>query len=91
MLTSILVGHQECIFLHGNLAEEVYIEQPLGFVVQGEFGLVCRLRHSLYDLKQSLELGLTVLAPWYRSLVLLEAHQITMFSIIIHPQGSASI
>ena len=41
------------VFLHGDLAEEVYIEQPPGFVAQGEFGLVCRLCRSLYDLKQS--------------------------------------
>ena len=40
-------------FLHGDHAEEVYKEQPLGFVAQGESGLVCRLRHSLYGLKQS--------------------------------------
>ena len=26
--------------LHGDLAEEVYMEQPLGYVAQGEFGLV---------------------------------------------------
>ena len=44
-------------FLHGDLAEEVYLEQPLGFVAQGEFGLVCRLRLSLYGLKQS--------PPWF--------------------------
>ena len=40
-------------FLHGDLAKEVYMEQPLGFVAQRESGLVCRLRHSLYGLKQS--------------------------------------
>ena len=41
------------VFLHGDLAEEVYMEQPPGFVAQGEFGLVCRLRRSLYDSKKS--------------------------------------
>ena len=41
------------VFLHGDLAEEVYMEQPPNFVAQGESGLICRLHHSLYGFKQS--------------------------------------
>ena len=41
------------VFFHGDLAEEVYMEQPPEFVAHGESGLVCRLHRSLYDLKQS--------------------------------------
>jgi len=41
-------------FLNGDLQEEIYMEQPFGFVAREEsFGLVCRLRKSLYGLKQS--------------------------------------
>ena len=40
-------------FLHNDLAKEVYIEQPPGFVAQGESGLVGKLCRSLYCLKQS--------------------------------------
>ena len=40
-------------FLHSDLAEEVYMEQIPNFVAHGESGLVCKLRCSLYGLKQS--------------------------------------
>jgi len=41
-------------FLNGDLEEEIYMEQPPGFVAQAESsGLVCHLRKSLYGLKQS--------------------------------------
>ena len=38
-------------FLHGDLQEEVYMEQPSGFFAQGKIGRVYRLRKSLYGLK----------------------------------------
>ena len=41
------------VFLHSDLAEEVYIQQPPGCVAQGESSFVCKLRRSLYGLKQS--------------------------------------
>jgi len=41
------------VFLHGDLEEEVYMEQPLGFVAQREYSLVCKLRWPLHGLKES--------------------------------------
>jgi len=39
------------VFLHGDLHEEVYMEQPPGYVDQTHLNLVCRLKKVLYDLK----------------------------------------
>lgn len=30
-------------FLHGNLEEMIFVEQPIGFVKRGEKNLVCQL------------------------------------------------
>ncbi len=40
-------------FLHGDLQEEVYMEQPPGYVDQTHLNLICRLKKALYSLKQS--------------------------------------
>jgi hypothetical protein len=42
------------VFLHGDLHEEVYMEQPSGYVDQTHPNLVCRLKKTLYSLKQTL-------------------------------------
>ena len=40
-------------FLHGDLEETIFMEQPEGFIKKGEEGKVCQLKKSLYGLKQS--------------------------------------
>jgi hypothetical protein len=39
-------------FLHGDISEDIYMEQPQGFMQDSS--LVCRLKKSLYGLKQAL-------------------------------------
>ena len=39
--------------LHGDLEEEIYMKQPKGFIVKGKKALVCNLKKSLYNVKQS--------------------------------------
>lgn len=40
-------------YLHGNLEEEIYMEQPEGFVKKGSEHKVCRLNKAIYGLKQA--------------------------------------
>ena len=40
-------------FLNGKVDEEIYMEQPDGYVIAGKENLVCWLRKFLYGLKQS--------------------------------------
>ena len=40
-------------FLNGVLKEEIYMEQPQGFIMSGQETRVCRLKKALYGLKQA--------------------------------------
>ena len=51
------------VFLHSDLQKEVHMKQPLGFVAQGEIRRVCRLRKSLYGLKQSRRVWFSKFSP----------------------------
>jgi len=48
-------------FMNGELEEEVYIEQPKGFLLTDKEGYVCRLKKELYGLKHAPR-------PWYSRL-----------------------
>ena len=40
-------------FLNGEVEEEIYVEQPEGFIKPGDENLVCRLNKGLYGTKQA--------------------------------------
>ena len=40
-------------FLNGNFEEEIYMMQPEGFITKNQGHIVCKLKRSIYGLKQA--------------------------------------
>ena len=40
-------------FLNGNLEEDVYMDQSVGFAEEGKEHMMCKLKRSIYELKQA--------------------------------------
>ena len=39
------------IFLNGDLEENIYMDQPMWFLVEGKEHMVCKLEKPIYNLK----------------------------------------
>jgi hypothetical protein len=55
-------------FLNGELEEDIYMDQPQGFVQDGKEHMVCKLKKSLYGLKQSPR-------AWYQHIDMFFSHE----------------
>ena len=55
-------------FLNGELEEEIFMKQPEGFIEEGKEEMVCKLKRSIYGLKQSARCWNTELDQKLRSL-----------------------
>jgi hypothetical protein len=42
-------------FLHGELEEEIYMDQLVGFIVPAKKDLICKLKSFLYGFKSLLD------------------------------------
>jgi hypothetical protein len=73
-------------FLHGTLSETVFCCQPTGFADPAHPDLVCRLRKSLYGLKQALQAWYSRFATYLTTLGFIEAKSDT--SLFIFHRGS---
>jgi hypothetical protein len=55
-------------FSNGVIEEEVYIEQPHGFVLYGKESHVCKLKKALYGLKKTFKAWYSIIESYLMSL-----------------------
>ena len=48
-------------FFNGDLKENIYMSQPMEFKTAGKENMICKLKKSLYGLKQSPRHGTSIL------------------------------
>jgi hypothetical protein len=77
------------VFLHGTLSETVFCCQPTGFANPAHPDLVCRLRKSLYRLKQAPRAWYSRFATYLTTLRFIEAKSDT--SLFIFRRGSNTV
>jgi ATP-binding cassette subfamily B (MDR/TAP) protein 1 len=75
-------------FLHGDLDEEIYMDQPQGFASPGREHLVCWLPKSLYGLKQAPRQWYRKFNNFVRSIGFLRSDEDLCFYVKDTPDGS---
>lgn len=70
---------QQSMFLNGDLEEEVYVQQPQGFQVQGDEDEVYHLKNALYRLKQAPRAWNTKLTTIFAAADFIEAQMNSLF------------
>ena len=67
---SMLIHQMDVVaaFLNGSLQEDIYMEQPDGYVQAGNEQMVCKLKRSLYGLKQAPRCWNEVFSEYLRSI-----------------------
>jgi len=73
---SLLIHQMDVVtaFLNGNLSEEIYMQQPDGYIQVGNEHLVCKLKKSLYGLEQLPRCWNTALDDQLKSLDFTQTH-----------------
>jgi hypothetical protein len=71
------------VFLHGNLSEHVYAQQPSGFVSSSHPDFMCKLKKNYTVLNKPLTLGFFGSHRFYGNLVFVAPNQIHRYLIFI--------